>query len=168
MPRKIRRTRRIEGPSERLFLHGNGCWSYFDEPLHPDLASARRHWITTRRDVWVIAKRFSPPRAAEIFDGLSRSGLELLQHSWGLRRGYSLEEIRAALEADRRAVEQFRAADPAGAADVEDFLSLWLEDLRAVEAEAVRCAADHAAGHCNLVRPELASSEYFGEALEVL
>ena len=164
MPQRIKGPRKLESVSPRLFEYGNGCWSFFsDEPVHPDLESARRHWREVCPQVWRASNRFHPPRAAGEFDGLTWEGLELLCGSWGWVKDFPLQQIIEALKGDRAAVHEFREIEPDAAAEIANFLGEWLEDLDTVEAEAHRIAESRANDVLFPERPEVLSPRHFGD-----
>ena len=158
---------RIESISPRLFVIGDGTWDYFAgtkaHELHPNRESAEQHWRQCRREAWAQTNRFRIPRAAEIYDNFSNTGWELLWRSWGWAKGtFPLAHILAAVEGDRAAVAAFRANEPEAAAEIDDYLELYLQDLATIEAEAQRIAPESESGQQFVRRPEIIPYKFYG------
>src|SRR5262245_14296789 len=68
-----------------VFQYGNGTWSFFEfvgDAVYPTRASAKRAWRQVRREIWATCKRFHPPNAATVYDGLTRDSIDLLWSTW--------------------------------------------------------------------------------------
>jgi hypothetical protein len=133
----------VAEPSSSLFRIGDGTWTFFGgcEPVYPDRASAERAWRRPgmRRDVWLETDRFSLPAAAEVYDGLTRAGWELLWTKWQ-HKDFALAPVLAALQKDRAALAAFIRREPRAAHGIDDVFEQVRADFDRVDAEARRRA----------------------------
>src|SRR5262245_12567372 len=111
----------------------------FDGPGFPTTEAARLAWQACRRAIWAETNRMGVPDPARVFDELTVGGWQYLWSSWNTT-AFSLDDARAAIEADRRAVTEFERVNPKGARSIADFLGLWRADLDALGAIAVELA----------------------------
>lgn len=146
MPERIKGPTRLLPVSPALFEYGSGMWSFYNnpskgifaEPVHEDKSVALAHWQQVRREVWAAVWRFKVPGAAEFFDGLTHDGRDLIWNHWGhSKRDCCITAVLAALAEDRANVAAFRKNDPAGAADIADYLEIFLQDLDYLEKTAL-------------------------------
>jgi hypothetical protein len=107
----------------------------------PSVDAAREAWQHCRREVWAETHRFTLPRAAEVFDGLSSESVKVVRNTWNYVV-FPLERVHAALEADRAALAAFRRTPAADA--IADYLALFAADLEQVERTAAALAASDA------------------------
>lgn len=91
-----------------------GGLSAFTADAHPaDEAEARRYWPRYRRAAWLGAHHGAVPVAAALFDGITASGADAFM------AGASTAAVRAALAADRQALDAFgRRVEARALADV--------------------------------------------------
>ena len=133
------RTRRYRAGNEAtvdpvVFVIGDGTVRFFDERVYATRAAAERAWQACRRTAWAMCRRLQPPSAALVYDGLTRAGFEALWRRlpWQIFDAACVRAVRRAVAADRAAVAAFREADPTGAAEIADYLAMWLGDLDAI------------------------------------
>ena len=142
----IRRSQAANGSAVRVrrFIDGNGTWSFFaDDPVYTTVGEARRAWPRVRREAWAGTRYGRVPAAAEEYDGLTRTGFDLLWHTWQ-QQTFPAVEVRAALATDLAAVARFRASDARVTRDLDPYLTLWLDYLDQLTriAEAIAAQTD--------------------------
>jgi hypothetical protein len=120
-----------------IFAFGDGTWSYFNDPVYRDAATAERHWRRVRRAVWAGVNRGRVPGAATTYDNLSFEGIAALRSEQSVSAiPFSLPRILDALDDDRARLAAFRADYPADAKAIADFLDTLGADFDAVETTA--------------------------------
>lgn len=118
---------------------GSGLHHDLGAPHFATLAAAARAWEQVRRPVWAQTYRFTVPRAAAIFDGLTTAGRDVVLWTWQHVGPFPLKRALKALAEDRRRLAAF--ADTRGAAAIADYLDLLRADLTRVEQTAREVAA---------------------------
>ncbi len=76
---------------------------------------------------------------------------------------FPVDEVRAAIAADLATVAEFEQRDRKGAATIADFLAMWREDLRSIDAFARECIGAAAMHHLH-DRPTMTSAARYGGA----
>src|SRR5262245_12437681 len=107
----------------------DSCAAAFADVRFPTIAAVRTAWGVARAATWARTHRGTVPRPSEWWDGLTSAGLAALAAAADRDGAFPLAPITRAIEADRRSVDRFITADPAGAAGVATYLSLWRGDL---------------------------------------
>src|SRR5690242_15917891 len=100
------------------------------EPAYRTIPEARKAWERSRRLVWAMTYRFSLPTPAELWDGLTLDGLELVRQMWN-HDVFDLGAVLTALQEDREHLSRF--AKTRGATPIQDYLSLLTLDLDRIE-----------------------------------
>lgn len=76
-----------------------------------------------------------------------------------------MDEVRAALAADLATVTAFEQRDPKGAAMIADYLAMWRDDLRSIDAFARECIGAAEMHHFHH-RPTMTSAARYGGATD--
>lgn len=120
-----------------IFAFGDGTWSYFNDPVYRDAATAERHWRRVRRAVWASVNRGRVPGAAEAYDGLSFASIAALRSEMSVSANpFWLQRILDALDDDRARLAAFREAHPVDAKAIGDYLDMLADDFDRVASTA--------------------------------
>ena len=142
MPVRRRTARRVSAYSGEDARHiffwsqdGSGLDSMITQGEHFETAEeARAASEDTRRLTWQWCHRFSVPRSATFYDGITDEGIAFVRHRcW---TNAHLEAARELLDADRASIAAFRHKHPSAAREIADFLQMRLEDLEVAERTA--------------------------------
>jgi len=120
-------------------LTGDGLSHALGHPCYSTRAEAQRAWQRVRRVIWAKTARYHVPHPAEVYDGLTTTGLEFVRGHWNQTPPFDLSAAREALAVDRANLARFEATK--AARSVRDYLDLFRADLDAVERSAETLAA---------------------------
>jgi hypothetical protein len=121
------------GDDAEVFLDTDGTyWLMFNEDYYENRILARAAWQRCRRASWAHEWRDTmwPPVAAQVYDGVGATADEVRPWQRSDDPAGTLDEFRAAVEADIASVTAFRLNDPDAADEVDDYLDVYLADLR--------------------------------------
>ena len=102
---------------------------------------ASEAWDWARPHAWASAHRFSVPRAATVYDGISDTAADAVRSAWELTDPFDLSTCLVAVENDRASLATFEAEQPVAAAQIALFIAKRRDDLDVVERTARALAA---------------------------
>lgn len=121
------------GDDAAVFVCTDGTYELvFGDDYYPNRILAKAAWQQCRRASWAHEWRDSmwPPKGAQVYDDIGASADDLRPWERSDDPARTLAEFRSAIEDDEASVTAFRLNDPDAADEVDDFLDIYLGDLR--------------------------------------
>lgn len=138
LARHLRTSARFVDPQVFRWHTGVGPDPYFKAPGYDTPGDAEHAWRQVRREVWATCHRFDVPKAATVYDGLTRTAWPLLWGTW-TDTSFDANQVLESVAEDLAAVDDFEAEDPQGARVISDYLAEWRADLATVRECATAC-----------------------------
>jgi hypothetical protein len=119
-------------------VDGSGLDSIVGLPCYRTPREAERAWRASRRLVWAHAHRFTVPRPARFYDGLTMEGRRYVWAHWN-GTTFDLAAALDALNTDRANLGRF--ASTREARSISDYLGVLERDLDRIEQNVYELAA---------------------------